>query len=183
MRAIRRRKPIRCALHAREDPASLRGWVLCRNSHGLAAIVETRSPSHFGEGLSLQVLTRGAVQHVIETISVGPQHHRRMRAFPFHVGQHGYLHRIIVVVIVWRELEIPLQLARIRIQRDNGIAIEIGRLRVRRCSNPDPDSQCPSKSGSIADHRNRSPKRNRRRVATNHPPRFRDRARPAREWY
>ena len=44
---------------------------------------------------------------------------------PSHVGQHRDLHRIVVEIVVRRELVIPFQLAGIGIERDHGIAVEV----------------------------------------------------------
>ena len=52
----------------------------------------------------------------------------RILPLPFHIGEHGHLHGIVIEIVVRRELEIPFQLAGVGIERDHGIAVEIGAL-------------------------------------------------------
>ena len=79
----------------------------------------------FTNGLPCEKFPGGAIQHVEKSVAIAPQHQLARRALPIRVDQHGDLHRVVVVRIVRRELEMPFELAGIGIERDHGIGIEI----------------------------------------------------------
>ena len=138
-------------------------------------------PGHLHERLAEQELAVGAIEHVHEPVPVGPQHHLARPALPLDVGEHRHLHRVVVELVVRRELEMPFQLTGVGVERDDRFAVQVVAARGGRRSSPAPDCRCPSRSGSDPDRRSRSPTRRRRRAPTNCPPTFRVRARPDRE--
>ena len=105
----------------------------------------------------------------------------RGRALPLDVGQHRHLRRVVVELVVRRELVVPLQLAGVGVERDDAVAVQV--VAERGCGRPSraPDCRCRSTRGSSRDRRRRRSTRRRRRSSTSRPPTCRCPARRDRE--
>ena len=79
----------------------------------------------FDVGLAEQELAGHAVEHVHEAVAIGPEHRLGRRAAPIDVGEHGHLRRVVVHLVVRRELVVPLQLARVGVEREHAVAVEV----------------------------------------------------------
>ena len=87
--------------------------------------IEAVHPVHFHIGLAQQEFAGDAIEHVHQAIAVGPQHHLARLALPGDVGQHRHLRRVVVQLVMRRELVVPFQLACIGIERDHAVAVEV----------------------------------------------------------
>jgi hypothetical protein len=70
----------------------------------------------------LTVLT---VEHVEVPVPVRPEHELPLLPLPLQVGEHRNLDGVVVVAVVGRELEVPDQLARGRVESDDGVGVEV----------------------------------------------------------
>src|SRR4029077_1655263 len=116
-----RRIPVRTALDARIRRHTRR----LRRGDRPATGIEAARPIDLYEGLAGEKLPRPAIQNIEEAVAIAPEHQLARAAVPIRVGQDRYLHRVIVVGVVRRELEVPLHLARVSVQREYGIRVEI----------------------------------------------------------
>ncbi len=82
-----------------------------------AVLVQAGRPGLLDERLAQQELSGGSVQHVEEAVAVGPQHHFAWFALPVDIREYGNLGGVPVILVAGRELEIPLQLTGVGIQR------------------------------------------------------------------
>ena len=120
-RAERRRVPVGAALIARPRRLPRRLWRRDRPPF----VVEAARPVHLDERRAGEEAAVGAVEHVEEAVAIGPEHRLRRRAAPVEIGEDGDLHRVVVVGVVRRELEVPLQLPGIGVERDDRVGIEV----------------------------------------------------------
>jgi hypothetical protein len=97
----------------------------CRSAHGAAFFVKARQPVGGSEGLAEEELARPAVQHVEDTVAIAPQHDFARLSFPLDIGEHGDLRGIVIHLVMRRELVKPFQLARVGIQREHAIGIQV----------------------------------------------------------
>ena len=120
-RAERRRVPVRAALVARPGRLArrLRRW------DGPSFRVESAGPVHLHERRAEEETAVRAIEHVEKSVAVRPEHRLGRRAAPVEIGQHGDLDGVVVVGVVRRELEVPLQLSGIRIERHDAVGVEI----------------------------------------------------------
>ena len=141
-RAERRRIPVGRAQHRRIDLAAFFRGDLAGNPHGPALFVEPAQPVHLHERLALQELPGGAIQRVHDAVAIGPQHHLARTALPLDIGQHRNLRGVPVHVVVRRELVIPLELSRVRVERHHRAGVQIvarAPVRIMRLARiPDP---------------------------------------------
>ena len=77
-----------------------------------------------------QELAVGAVEHVEVAVAIGLHEQLARPALPGRVDEHERLLRVVVVHIVRRELEMPLQLSGLRIERDDRIGIQVVALPI-----------------------------------------------------
>ena len=68
--------------------------------------------------LAHQELARFAIQHIEERIAIRLHNQFAIASFPFEIEQHGRFRGIPIVQVVRRELKMPLELAGIRIKRN-----------------------------------------------------------------
>src|SRR5207302_5132612 len=66
-----------------------------------------------------------AVEHIEESVSIGPHHELAGSALPLHIREDGNLRRVKIEFVMWRELVMPLQLARVDVERNDGTGVEI----------------------------------------------------------
>src|SRR5205823_12838800 len=85
-----------------------------------AARVFRIAPSHFPIGSGGKKFSVAAVNHVEKTIAV--RLHNEMPLAVVH--KHGNLRGVVIVLVMLGEWEIPLELSRVRIEREQGIAVE-----------------------------------------------------------
>ena len=131
----------------------------------------------FTYGLPEQELAGRAIEHVHQAVAIRPQHHLARLPAERDVGEHRHLRRVVVELVVRRELVMPLQLARIGVERD-------ARCRCTGCRRGDcgrpnraRDCRCPRTSGSSRDRRRPRSTRRRRPSSTSRPTTCRCRAR------
>src|SRR5438477_4213 len=110
------------------SPLQARGFS--RYPDGSRAAVKSAGPVHLHERSAKEKLSGDPVQNVKEPVPVRPHHDSpwlcdSVRARPLEVGQHRDLHRVVVHLIVRRELIVPGQLPRVCVQRDHRLAIQI----------------------------------------------------------
>ncbi len=79
----------------------------------------------FTYGLPLRNSPVVAIEHVHHAVAVGPQHDLARLALPLDVGEHRHLRRVVVQLVVRRELVVPLQLAGVGVERDDAVAVEV----------------------------------------------------------
>ena len=125
-RAERRRRPVDRAVHVRLEQLRLACRRPCRARAATCPSRRSR-PNQlcFDVRLAEQELARDAIQHVHDPVAVRPEHHLARRAAPVDVGEHGHLRRVVVELVVRRELVIPLQLAGIGVERDDAVAVQV----------------------------------------------------------
>ena len=120
----------------------------------------------FDERLAEQELAGRAIEHVEEAVAIAEQHRLARRALPLMSASTGTCDGVVVELVVRRELEVPLQLAGVRVERDDRVAVQVVAGTRRRRSSRDPGCRCPSRSDSDRDRRSRSPRLSRRRSST-----------------
>ena len=97
--------------------------------------VEAARPRHVLHVLRAeQELAVGAIEHVEEAVAVGLHQQLARLALPRRVDQRRRLLRVVVPHVVRRELEVPLQRAGLRVERDDRIGVEVVAERDRRRS-------------------------------------------------
>ena len=74
---------------------------------------------------SLQILAGDAIEHVEEAVAVGLQQELARLPLPLRVHQHERLLRVVVVHVVRRELEVPLALPGLGVERHHRIRVEV----------------------------------------------------------
>ena len=87
--------------------------------------VQATGPIHLYEWPAGEKLPRRSVQNVKEPVSIAPEYQLPRTPVPIHIRENGNLHRVIIVRVVWGELEIPLQLSGVGLKRQDAIGIEI----------------------------------------------------------
>src|SRR5262249_2535080 len=87
--------------------------------------IKTTRPTHLDEWLAEKKLSCCTIQHIKKAVSVRPEHDFPRRSLPRHVSEYRNLHRVVVRFVVRRNWEMPFQLAGIRIECDNRIAVQI----------------------------------------------------------
>ena len=90
-----------------------------------SGLVETARPVHLHERCARKELSRDAIEDIEVAVPVRPQHQFGRLAVPVHIDQHGNLNRVVVVGVVRGELEVPLQLAGVRVESNDRIRVEI----------------------------------------------------------
>src|SRR6202041_831129 len=90
-----------------------------------ALLIDSQRPVHWPERNSQQILPVGAVKNKEVAVARGLHQHLLRLSAKISVDQHWSLDRIPIVRIVWRDLEGPHQLARIRAQGDDGAGVKI----------------------------------------------------------
>ena len=75
--------------------------------------------------MALHELAGDPIDHIKHSAAVRPQHDLAGAALPIDVGEDWNLGRIPIELVMRRELVIPLELARIRVESDHRAAIEI----------------------------------------------------------
>ena len=73
----------------------------------------------------MQKLAGVAVEHVEECVAIGVQHQCRILPWNLASDQHRRFGGVPIVRVVRRELEIPLQLSRLRIERQDAARVKI----------------------------------------------------------
>ena len=97
-----------------------RGRVLAWDQNRPAVFADARRPVEFIDYLgSREILAGGAVENIKETIAIGVQQQLARAARVRHVHQNRPRLRIPIVGIARRELEVPLQLASVHVERNN----------------------------------------------------------------
>ena len=104
-----------------------------RRLDGAAALVETAGPVHVDERVAANELAGRAIEHVEKAVAIRPEHELAARsAGGRQVDEHGNLHGVVVVIVVRRELEVPLELARVGVERDDAVGVQIVAGTLRR---------------------------------------------------
>ena len=75
--------------------------------------------------LAQKVLARNPIQNVIEAIPVCEQHQFAGLALPVGIYQDGRLGCVQIEKIVRRELEMPLELAGIGVEGNEGVGVQV----------------------------------------------------------
>ena len=96
-------------------------WRLNRPSF----CVQAARPVHFYKRIPGEKLPGRAVKNIEETIAIGPHHQLACAAIPGSIDQYGNLDSVVVVWIVRCELEKPLELARVGIECEDGIGVQV----------------------------------------------------------
>ena len=109
-RAVRRRIPVRAALHAREDEGAFRARVGSGDSNRMALRIETFRPRLLGKSFAAQELARFAIEDIEETVAVGPIHELAGAATPLGVNEDRDLDSVPVMNVMRRKLKVPLYL-------------------------------------------------------------------------
>src|ERR1700722_89615 len=108
---VRWRIPIRSPLDSWTNERSLRTRPQIRVS-GTTVRINPLSPGQLLDKLSgRQEFPIRTIEHVNVTITVCLENELSRLALIFHVYQHRGLYRVVVVKLVGRELEVPLELA------------------------------------------------------------------------
>ena len=106
-------------------------WNQAGEMMGLPFASKPRFQFCFTKGLASKNSPVGPIENVEEAVPVGPKHHFPWLALPFDIGQYRHLHGIVVTLVMRHELVIPFQFARVRIQCEHGVGVEIiSRTRV-----------------------------------------------------
>src|SRR5207249_7208755 len=91
-----------------------------------ASLVDARRPVQLlDEGRGAQEFSVDAVEDVKKTIAVGLNQQMPRAPVERHVHHDGRLRGVVVEQVVGRELEVPLQLAGVRIEGQNAIRIKV----------------------------------------------------------
>src|SRR5579871_438114 len=125
VRAVGWRIPVGAAQAVRLDQHRRRAVLLPGNAHRPALLVKAGEPVRLDERLAHEELTAGPIQNVEQAIAIGPHHHLARLALILDISQNRNLRRVIIHGVVRRELVIPLQLPRIRIESHHRIAIQV----------------------------------------------------------
>src|SRR5262249_51417993 len=96
-----------------------------RRLNGAAVFVEAARPVHLYEVVAEQEFSGGAIDHVEVAVAVRPHHHFPRRTLAGDVSEYRHLHRVVVVAVVRRELEMPLQPAGIRVECDDAVRVKV----------------------------------------------------------
>ena len=88
-------------------------------------VIQPRSPRHLREGFAEEEFAREPVQHIEEAVPVGGHHDFARLALPLQIRQNRDLRGIEIEFVVRRELEMPFQLSRVGIHRDEGTGVEV----------------------------------------------------------
>ena len=121
LRIVGRRHPIGGADRAWTNRHARQSWGSFFALEGHAACVFRIAPADFPVGSGREKFAVTAVNHVEKTVAVGLDDEMAIAV----VHQHRNLRGVVIVLVVLGELEIPFQLARIRIERKQRIAVEI----------------------------------------------------------
>src|SRR6185312_5990629 len=108
-----------------KDLHALRVVISFRARDRAPAFVEPRRPCDLHEGRGRNELTRGAVEHVEESVLRRLHDHFTLAASDVQVQDHQLLHAVEVPVIVGDGLVVPLELPRLLIDRKNRARVEI----------------------------------------------------------
>src|SRR5919198_4996886 len=95
---IGRRIPIGRALIVRIDERSFRRCV--EHALGYALVIDRFGPVHAHEWLAAQELAARAVERIPEAVPVRPQHHFAWTSLPLNVGEHRYLRRVVIELVM-----------------------------------------------------------------------------------
>ena len=125
LRAERWWRPVGCAVHVRLDERAFGCRNLAGNTLRPALVIEAVHPVDLHVRLPEQELARRAIEHVHQAVAIGPQHHLPRPAPERDVRKHGHLRRVVIQFVVRRELVVPLQLARVGIERDDAVAVQV----------------------------------------------------------
>ena len=87
--------------------------------------VEAGRPVHFRKRLAFDELSVGAIQNVVEAVAVGLRDHLAHLAIDVDIVELGDGNSVIVPTFVGDRLEVPLQLAGIDIERNDGARVQI----------------------------------------------------------
>ena len=82
------------------------------------------------EGLGRYQRPGLAIEHVEEAVAVGLEPDRRLLPVDVEIGEHQFVHPVIVPGVVGRRLVVPDDLAGIRVERQRAGRVEVGELAV-----------------------------------------------------
>ena len=122
-----RRLPVRGAAGGGRNQHAVRRRILRGIGNRLALCVEIllRPIQRVDERLRQDLLAGGAVQHEEVAVAAGLRHQLARLAVDHAVEQHRRLHRVPIVHVVRRGLEIPDQLAGVRIERHDRAGVKV----------------------------------------------------------
>ena len=114
---VGRRHPVGASPHSRALPVALRGGSGVGKHHGPPLGVDSRGPGDPRHRVGVEELSGLPVQDVVETVAIGLDQQLSGLALHFEVQEHRNLVGVPVVDVVRRELEVPLHLAGVGVQR------------------------------------------------------------------
>ncbi len=123
--AIRGCVPVGASLNAGHDEGAFGAGCHAGNLHGAATFVEAGGPGLFDEGFAEEVFAGSAIKDVEEAVAIAPEHGLAGAAFPFEVGEDGDLGGVEIEAVVGRELEVPFELAGVRIEGNDAVGVEV----------------------------------------------------------
>ena len=126
-RIERRRVPVRRTRRATGTRVCPRATAPCwaRRSAGLRGVRPLAQVTFFAYCLPNRNVPFGAIEHVEEAVAVGLHEQLARLPLPRRVDERRRFLRVVVPHVVRRELEMPLQRAGLRVERDDRIGIEV----------------------------------------------------------
>ena len=121
----RGRPPVGRAAGGRRHHRSLGRGEHAGHPDRTAVLVEPFRPGLQRERLAEQELAGLAVERVVEAVAVGPQHRPARPVRHLDIGEHRDLDRVPVMHVVRRELEIPPHLARVAIEGQDRVGVQV----------------------------------------------------------
>ena len=125
-RAECRRRPVRRAGDRWTGSRALGGGLVSRQQNRPAVLSDPARPGQLlDEGFGQQELARQPVEDIEEAVAIAVEQELARPAAKLDVDEHRRLGRVPVVQVVRRELEMPLQFARVRVEREDGIRVQV----------------------------------------------------------
>src|SRR5437879_2274125 len=125
LRTIACARPVGCALDVRKDEISFHARIGSFTDNRTPLGIEAISPCLFRVRPSGQKLARLPIQHVIEPVPIGLRQEFAFAAAELRIKEHQRFVGIPIVNVMRRELEIPLHLSVVWIERENRASVEI----------------------------------------------------------
>ena len=125
-RVERRRVPVGRAVERRADALAFRRRLHVGHADRSSLRRQAGRPGDVLDVLACREELAGrAIEHVEEAVAVGLHQQLARLPLPVDVDERRRFLRVVVPDIVRRELEVPLQLSRLRIEREDRIGVEV----------------------------------------------------------